>query len=1368
VTIAVVAEKPSVARDIASVLGATRRGDGFFEGGGYVVTWAIGHLVALAQPHEINPGWKRWSLAALPMLPDEFPLVVVPDTKSQFAVIRKIMKDRATERIICATDAGREGELIFRYIYEAAGCVKPVSRLWISSLTPDAIKDGFRRLKSGADYDGLADAAKGRSRADWLVGMNLSRAYSLTLDQDISVGRVQTPTLAIVADREVAIRNFVPEDYLEVVATFAPLGPGGKPQAISYEGTWFRPQAPGDKDGDDPAKRRRLPPDGEDAQIIVARALSGKAAIESVEAETRKLPPPLLYDLTELQRHANRLFGMSAQKTLDVAQSLYERHKLLSYPRTDSRHLSKDIAATLGSVVKAISGRYPGLIAPGTGTKPLSRRFVDDARVTDHHAIIPTSTPAREGALGADEQRIYDLVCRRLLEAWHDDHVYSVTTVITAISSLARPPIVDRYESRGTAVDQVGWKVLDFGGGKKAPRPTRKADKGHEGDAPEEPDGGDQALPAGLTRGQPQKVLEAVPVPKRTRPPPRYTEATLLTAMEHAGRSLEEKELSDAMKDLGLGTPATRAQIIETLLRREYVVRQGKSLEATDKGIGLISVVHTEVKSPAMTGEWEAKLKRMQRGQGDLPTFMASIEAYVTDVVSRVSKGSPRPPAPHRPPSPDTTGAAATARERVPATNPATATVDRPARAPKTTASERVAAQINRTATLIEPGSVSPPPRAARAPAAAAAATTPVRATSSTSSTAPRAPAIAPFVGARTPTAPGDLRRLLQTSFGFDDFRPYQETVCRAATEGRDLLLVMPTGAGKSLCYQLPGVARAGTTLVVSPLIALMEDQAMKLVSQGFRAERIHSGRSRTESRQACVDYLAGRLDFLFIAPERLRVPGFPEMLAKRIPALIAVDEAHCISQWGHDFRPDYRMLGQRLPLLRPAPIIALTATATPQVQDDIVAQLGLTRAERFIHGFRRTNIAIEIVERSPGERADVICEILADKARRPAIVYAATRKNAEELGKALGKKLAAAYHAGMDADERDRIQTAFLDGRLEIIVATVAFGMGIDKANVRTIIHAALPGSLEGYYQEIGRAGRDGKPSSAILLHSFVDRKTHEFFHDRDYPDAAVLESIYAKLSKKPVDRDKLRTKLHMDPDRFDKALEKLGIHGGAESTPEGEVVRGADTWKKPYLAQRDHKLEQLQVMGRFAESNGCRMVHMIRHFGDQEDDGSPCGLCDICAPNNCIARRFREPSAAEETAIARILSALALRDEQPTGKLHRETFPEGGLERRAFEHILGGLVRAGLVILSEETFEKDGKDITYQRATLTYEGRERGREGTGISLALEPKKKEKVKRRAASSSSTSSSTSSSAKGEAKSKWFFINRNKRAKKTPR
>ncbi len=1275
-SIAVVAEKPAVARDIASVLGATRRGEGCFEGGGHVVTWAIGHLVALAQPGEIDPAWKRWSLHTLPMLPAEFPLVVVPDTRDQFEVVRRILRDRSVERVICATDAGREGELIFRYIYEAAGCKKPVSRLWISSLTEDAIREGLRRMKSGAEYDGLADAARGRSRADWLVGMNLSRAYSLVLDQEISVGRVQTPTLAMLVDREIAIRDFVPEDYLEVVATFgsrAAAGPG------AYEGTWFRPPSPGEKDPEDPALRKRLPPDGEEAAKIVDRALSGKAAIESIDARTRRMPPPLLYDLTELQRHANRLFGFSAQRTLDVAQALYERHKLLSYPRTDSRHLSTDVAATLGAVVRAVGGRYPGLLAPGTGTTPLGRRFVDDSRVSDHHAILPTATPAREGALSFEEQKIYDLVCRRLLQAWHEDHVSSVTTVITTITTAGRPAIVDRYESRGTTVEKVGWKVLDFGAGKKAPKRARKAEGG---DTSEEPDdGGDQALPAGLTRGELREVLSAQAVTKRTRPPPRYTEATLLTAMETAGRTLEEKELSDAMKDLGLGTPATRAQIIETLLRRDYMVRQGKSLEATEKGIGLVSVVHPEVKSPAMTGEWEARLKRLQRGQGDLATFMAGIEAYVTGVVTRVAQA----PAPMAGP------------ERAPRSPVSAGTMASPERAARS------------------PVSTSPtasPERAARSPGPAS----PTRAavTASTPLPAPDRP--------RTPTPPSELRGLLRSAFGFSDFRPHQEAVCRAATLGRDLLLVMPTGAGKSLCYQLPGIARAGTTLVVSPLIALMEDQSAGLSARGFRSDRIHSGRDRADSRRACVEYLAGRLDFLFIAPERLRVPGFPEMLAKRPPALVAVDEAHCISQWGHDFRPDYRMLGQRLPALRPAPIVALTATATPDVQDDIVAQLGLSRAERFIHGFRRTNIAVEVLEMNPGQRPETIRAILSDPARRPAIVYAATRKSAEDLAKTLGRRIAAAYHAGMDAEDRDGVQSAFLSGRLEVIVATTAFGMGIDKADVRTIVHAALPGSLEGYYQEIGRAGRDGGPSAAILMHAYVDRKIHESFHERDYPDPAVLEAIHARLTKKPVDPDKLRKKAGVEADVFDKALEKLVIHGGAESSPDGEVTKGEGAWREPYVAQREHKLHQLQLMGRFAASNGCRMVHMVRHFGDQEDSGEPCGICDVCAPKDRVAARTHQASPVERAQLERILSALARGDGQATGRLHRETFPEDSLDRRAFERLLGDLTRAGLVALTEASFEKDGKVIAYQRASLTPEGRRRVRDVAGIPLSDAP----------------------------------------------
>ena len=379
------------------------------------------------------------------------------------------------------------------------------------------------------------------------------------------------------------------------------------------------------------------------------------------------------------------------------------------------------------------------------------------------------------------------------------------------------------------------------------------------------------------------------------------------------------------------------------------------------------------------------------------------------------------------------------------------------------------------------------------------------------------------------------LADLLQSAFGFAQFRANQEVVCDAAVAGRDLLLVMPTGAGKSLCYQLPALARGGTALVISPLIALMDDQAAKLSALGLRVARIHSGLDRSVARQACVDYLQGTLQFLFIAPERLRVPGFPEMLAKRKLALIAIDEAHCISQWGHDFRPDYRMLGQYLPGLRgdgdPAPVLAMTATATPAVQADIVAQLQMVKPSLFIHGFRRQNLAIEVAELPVPERAGVIAKLLAGPQRRPAIVYATSRKQAEKLAEELshtsavhvgsgrkpGRIAAAAYHAGLDADTREKVQTAFQAGEIEVVVATIAFGMGIDKADIRTVIHAGLPATLEGYYQEIGRAGRDGGMSRTFLMHSYADQRTHDFFLNRDYPPADHLMQVFRTLAEEP-----------------------------------------------------------------------------------------------------------------------------------------------------------------------------------------------------------------------------------------------------------
>lgn len=607
--IVVIAEKPSVARELADAVGATSRCSGYFEGNGYQVTWAVGHLVGLAQPAEIAPEWKPWSRDSLPMLPGRFPLAVLESGKAQYRIVERLLRARETTSLIAATDAGREGELIFRYIYEMARCDKPWQRLWLASMTPDAIQEALRALRPGNQYDGLADAARARSQADWLVGMNLSRAYTLTSGTLYSVGRVQTPTLAMVVARDRDITGFSPQPYLEVEATFE--GNSGQ-----YKGSFYAPPAEGLRDERGRLRafqslQARLPADGRLAAEVAARTRKGSAQVAVLEQSQRRALPPQLFDLTALQKECNRLYGLTAQQTLDAAQELYETHKALSYPRTDCRYLSTSVAHTLLAIVAAIARKYPGFVAAGSGGLPGSR-WVDDAKIGDHHALIPTTQVPQQLAPESAAARVYDLVCRRTLMMWHCELVEAVTRLLTEIRSAG---VVDLFATQGTSVEVAGWTVLE-------PRVAASSDGARLA-----------KVPGGLAEGADQRVSAVVTHKKATRAPQSHTEASLLAAMESAGRNFDDEALREVMRDSGLGTPATRAATIETLIERGYLERRGKTVKSTPIGQALITAVSREVACAEMTGRWEQRLHRIERGEERLDAFMQDIETYVRETV---------------------------------------------------------------------------------------------------------------------------------------------------------------------------------------------------------------------------------------------------------------------------------------------------------------------------------------------------------------------------------------------------------------------------------------------------------------------------------------------------------------------------------------------------------------------------------------------------------------------------------------------------------------------------------------------------------------------------------------------------------------
>jgi ATP-dependent DNA helicase RecQ len=555
---------------------------------------------------------------------------------------------------------------------------------------------------------------------------------------------------------------------------------------------------------------------------------------------------------------------------------------------------------------------------------------------------------------------------------------------------------------------------------------------------------------------------------------------------------------------------------------------------------------------------------------------------------------------------------------------------------------------------------------------------------------------------------PPDLEALLRRRLRLDGFRPHQRQVCEAVTAGHDALLVMPTGGGKSLCYQLPGLARrelhpdGGGTLVISPLIALMEDQTDKLAKLGLRVDRIHSGRDRGGSNEALRAWQRGELDFLMVAPERLRVPNFAERLMAKPPCLIAVDEAHCISMWGHDFRPDYRLLGERLPELRTGrrtPVVAMTATATERVQKDILQQLGLADARRFIHGFRRDNLQIEIAEVPLNVRPGVARELLANPALRPAIVYTLARKSVDELVTAWrGDGRVAGYHAGMEASERARVQARFSRGELDIVVATVAFGMGIDKADIRAVVHLGLPGSIESWYQEIGRAGRDGLPSKVVAMYSYADRKQHEWFFERSYPTVEQVALLHAAVPAEGIERDRLLKRVPLSLELAEAALDKLwGLRALAIDLDDHVKPQLAPTWRDDYARQRAFREAQVGETFELARAPGCRMLALTAYFGDRSDL-RPCGHCDACASTSSLVRRTRPPDAMEQRQLVQLV-AIVGEASRPlsVGKIQREQF--AAIDRKHFDRWLAGLERAGVVTTAEASFTTDDGELRRYR---------------------------------------------------------------------
>ena len=604
----VIAEKPSVGRDLSRVLpGPFTKGEGFLDGPEHVITWAVGHLVQLAEPDEYDAKFKKWRMADLPIIPDRFKLVVRDErSKKQMNVVKRQLGRDDVDRVVNACDAGREGELIFAYLYEKAGVKKPVQRLWLQSMTQGAIREAFGNLIPAEEKARLEEAARSRSEADWIVGMNATRAATIRLrssfDGAVSLGRVQTPTLAILAERENEIRAFKPEPYWLVDATFEASG------ERRYGGRFHAGAKP------------RLATAAE-AEAIVAACRDQAGEITQLKKTRRKDRPPLLYDLTTLQREANNRYGFSARRTLAAAQRLYEEHKALTYPRTNSRFLPTDMKGEIKPIAEFV-GHNPAYAQGAAYVRSLDvlplGRVVNDKKVTDHHAIIPTRSEHRLDKMGDDDRRVYDMVARRFLAVFHPEAEFENTRVETTVAEHV-------FRTRGKVLLVPGWRGVYGETAEGDDRPARDS---------EEDEGREQHLPK-LEEGEAVDTREVQALEKETQPPRRYSDASLLGAMETAGKLVDDDELREAMKDSGIGTPATRAAIIERLISVGYIERDARALVCTEKGLNVIRLLDNHpLTSPSLTGDWEHRLAKIEEGADSRQKFMKDIAKFAEGTVT--------------------------------------------------------------------------------------------------------------------------------------------------------------------------------------------------------------------------------------------------------------------------------------------------------------------------------------------------------------------------------------------------------------------------------------------------------------------------------------------------------------------------------------------------------------------------------------------------------------------------------------------------------------------------------------------------------------------------------------------------------------